>query len=158
MTSRIGRPSAAKVAAARHRLNPPTAHTAGVAIDADPLQEIPSTLTPDRSWFFNIPDWYDPDGALIQLDPTLKSSRVAAMVAPYGECILNGRAGCWTPPPSQTGYEYAHVGSIVTADGAMLRVANIGGSINHFDTSLPTAASLAADHYANTATDRKSVV
>ena len=120
----------------------------------DPNGTIPAPLKPPGAWFRELPEGYvaPPEGPLVQID--LQTGRVAALVAPYGECILDGRQGCWTPGMSKTGYEYAHVGSIITAEGETVRTANVGGGINHFDTSLATAASLAADHYANSATRR----
>ena len=75
---------------------------------------------------------------------------MAAMVAPYGDCILDGSQQCWSPPVSQTGYEYAHVGTCVLEDGETIRVATIGGGVPH--ASLRAAMSVAQDHYANTAT------
>jgi hypothetical protein len=105
---------------------------------------------PPRQWFEEIPDWFDPEGSLVQID--FDSGRVAALVAPYGECILDGGQNCWTPPESKTGYEYAHVGTIVTEEGDKVRIANVGGSVPH--ASLHASASVAQDHYANTATRR----
>lgn len=105
---------------------------------------------PPREWFESVPDWFDADGSLVQID--FDSGRVAALVAPYGECILDGGQNCWTPPESKTGYEYAHVGTILTADGEKVRIANVGGSVPH--ASLHASASVAQDHYANTATRR----
>ena len=121
---------------------------------SDPNSTIPVPLKPPAAWFREVPDWHvpPPEGPLVQID--METGRVAALVAPYGECILDGRSGCWTPGMSKTNYEYAHVGAIVTAEGETVRTANVGGGINHFDVSLATAASLAADHYANTATRR----
>ena len=105
---------------------------------------------PPREWFESVPEWFDPNGSLIQVD--FDSGRVAALVAPYGECILDGTKNCWSPPVSKTNYEYAHVGTMVTEDGDQIRVANVGGSVPH--ASLHAAASVAQDHYANTATRR----
>jgi len=125
---------------------------ASLVSEADPHTPIPAPLAPPKAWFTDLPDWWDPNGAPVQID--LESGRVAALVAPYGECILDGRSGCWTPPESRTNYEYAHVGHLITAEGEKVRTANVGGGIDHFDTSLVAAHSLAADHYANTATRR----
>ena len=122
------------------------------AMTNDPGGLVPAPLTPPGEWFERPADWWDPEGPLVQIDFT--TGRVTALVAPYGECILDGRSGCWSPPVSATNYEYAHVGSMLTADGNIVRVANIGGNVNHFDPYQATAASLAADHYANTATRR----
>jgi hypothetical protein len=119
---------------------------------ADPHAAIDAPIAPPSAWFTKLPDDWDSNGPLIQID--FASGRVAALVAPYGECILNGRAGCWTPPISATNYEYAHVGSVLTAEGDIIRTANIGGGVDHFDPTRATETSLAADHYANTATRR----
>ena len=118
----------------------------------EPDTPIPAPVTPPKSWFTSTPDWFDPQGSLIQID--FETGRVAALVAPYTECILDGTGNCWTPPPSQTNYEYAHVGTMLTEEGEQVRVANIGGGIDH--ANLYAQASVAADHYANTAT-RKMV-
>lgn len=116
-----------------------------------PDQPINAPLMPPREWFFEVPNWFNPDGPLIQakLDGP-EAGRVAALVAPWGECILDGKNGCWTAPPSQTGYEYPHVAATVCADGETVRTANIGGRVNHADITWPMRA--AVDHYANTAT------
>lgn len=109
---------------------------------------------PDRSWFTDIPDWYDPNMGLVQVSMHgPDEGRVVAVVAPWNECILDGKAGCWTAPPSMTGYEYAHVGATPVLDGGeivTIRTANVGGKVNHADIQWPMQA--AVDHYANTAT------
>ena len=118
-------------------------------LEPDGIVDVP--LAPPSEWFAGPDDDWDPNGPLIQV---FDNGRVTALVAPYGECILNGRAGCFTPPVSATNYEYAHVGAVRCDDGNIVRVANIGGDINHFDPRRVTEASLAASHYANTATRR----
>lgn len=108
---------------------------------------------PPREWFEEIPDWYDPKMGLVQVSMGgSDEGRVAALVAPWNECILDGKAGCWTAPASLTGYEYAHVGAVQvdSANGPKIRTANIGGKVNHADIRWPMRA--AVDHYANTAT------
>lgn len=107
-------------------------------------------VTPPASWFTEIPDWFDLNKGLIQVALNgPEEGRVAALVAPWGECILDGKEGCWTPPPTQTGYEFAHVGTTVCDDGSFVRTANVGGRVDHADIMLPMKA--AVDHYANTA-------
>ncbi len=110
-----------------------------------------ATFAPPAEWFHQTPDWLDPtwENGLVQIDDR---GRVAALVAPYRECILDGSRDCWTAPPSPTGYEFAHVGAVKAADGRMVRVANIGGGVPHYDPTQPTAMSPAVDHYANSAT------
>ena len=122
--------------------------TGRMAFDPDAL--VPAPHAPPRAWFEDVPDWFDPNGPLVQIDT--ESGRVAAIVAPYGECILDGSQNCWTPPPSQTAYEYAHVGTMVCEDGSKVRIANVGGGIPH--ANLTASSSVAADHYANTASRR----
>lgn len=116
----------------------------------------PTEWTPDPSWFHEVPEWLDAtwEDGVVQLGPDDEVTRVAALVAPYGECILDGgRNGqaCFTPPISPTDYEYAHVGALRTADGSIARVANIGGGVPHYDPNKPLDMSPAVHHYANTA-------
>jgi hypothetical protein len=118
----------------------------------DPDALIPVPYSPPREWFTEIPDWFDPTGSLIQVD--WDTGRVAALVAPYGDCLLDGSAQCWSPPVSNTGYEYAHVGTVIADDGEPVRVANVGGGVAH--ASPYATPSVAQDHYANTAS-RKMV-
>lgn len=116
-----------------------------MAFDVDALVPVPHA--PPRTWFEEVPDWFDPNGALVQVDT--ETGRVAAIVAPYGECILDGTQNCWTPPQSHTAYEYAHVGTMICDDGSKVRIANVGGGVPH--ANLTASSSVAADHYANTA-------
>lgn len=111
---------------------------------------LPVPAAPPRSWFEEVPDWYDPEGPLVQIDRN--SGRVAAMVAPYSECILDGTAGCWKPPESPTGYAFAHVGGMVCDDGKTVRVANVGGGVPH--APMTGSSSMAQSHYADTTTRR----
>lgn len=114
----------------------------------EPSIQVPAT--PPRAWFDSLPDWYDPAGPLVQIDRS--TGRVAALVAPYGECNLDGLDDCWKPPTSATGYEYAHVGGLLVDDGTLLRVANIGGGVGHAPMTASSGA--AQSHYADTTTRR----
>ena len=107
-------------------------------------------FAPPREWFETPPEWLDTSWAdgLVQIGD---DGRVAALVAPYKECILDGTGTCFTAPESPTNYEYAHVGALKTAEGDVIRVANVGGGTGHFDPSQATAMSPAVEHYANTA-------
>lgn len=145
------RPSPAKVAAARRRAANRAVTAALAALPDDPDTPIPVPFKTPYEWLHDIPDWYDPNGPLIQVDPT--NGRVAAMVAPYDECVLNGRPGCWRPPRSHSNYEYAHPG-VTHTDRGPVRTANVGGNINH--PNVWASAEEAVDVYANTAT-RKMV-
>lgn len=120
--------------------------------DIDPNGLVPDIpLRPPDEWLLEPhPDW-DPAGPLVQV---FDQGRVTAIVAPYDECIIDGKAGCWKPPVSATNYEYAHIGGTPTRSGDTIRTANIGGDISHFDPYQVTQAALASDHYANTATRR----
>lgn len=113
-------------------------------------QRLNTNPIPPPEWFEEVPSWYDPQMGLVQVQMSgPDEGRVAALVAPWNECILDGKQGCWTAPPSLTNYEFAHVGSTPTQAGPV-RTANIGGKINHADIRWPMEA--AVDHYANTAT------
>lgn len=117
--------------------------------DTDQLNTIDG-FAPPAEWFNTPPAWLDDTWAdgLIQIGD---DGRVAALVAPYKECILDGTGTCFTAPESPTNYEYAHVGALKTAEGDIIRVANVGGGTGHFDPSQATAMSPAVEHYANTA-------
>ena len=149
------RPTSARVAAARRKAADRQRAVIAALESGDDYDRIRVPLQPSGAWFREVPSWYSPDGPLVQLAVTgPESGRVACLVAPYTECILDGKQGCWKPGMSKTGYEYAHVGHVTTAEGETIRTANVGGGINHFNPHLATAVSLAADHYANTATRR----
>ncbi|MFZ4431591.1 MAG: hypothetical protein ACOYOQ_00190 [Microthrixaceae bacterium] len=121
------------------------------AVDFDPEAPIPAPFRPPREWLESPPDWFDVEKrGLVQIDFT--TGRVAALVAPRKECLLDGSDTCWTAPQSPTNYEFAHVGTVVTDDGDPVRIANVGGGVPHADPRLPFDA--AALHYANTATRR----
>lgn len=117
----------------------------------DPKQIIDAPHTPPGHWFTEIPDWYDPNHSLIQIKlDGPEAGRVAALVAPWGECVLDGKEGCFTAPQSPTGYEFAHVGTTITAEGDQVRTANVGGNVDHAPHNW--SMSPAVSHYANTAT------
>lgn len=117
----------------------------------DPNQVIAVPHTPPESWFTEIPEWYKPDHSLVQIKlDGPEAGRVAALVAPWGECILDGKEGCFTAPQSPTNYEFAHVGTTITEEGKEVRTGNIGGNVDHAPTNW--SMSPAVSHYANTAT------
>ena len=110
---------------------------------------INSPWTPPRAWFEEVPESFDPRDGLIQIQMDgPEEGRFVALVAPEGEQILGPRD--WQPPQSPTKYEFAHVGTTLTAEGDKIRTANVGGNINH----APPAYGMrnAVDLYANTAT------
>jgi hypothetical protein len=110
-------------------------------------------FAPPRDWFYEPAEWLDStwEAGLIQIGTGVDDGRVVALVAPYGECILDGTRDCWQAPQSPTEYEFAHVGAVTSLEGDTIRVANIGGGVNHYDPSRATAMKAAVDHYANTA-------
>lgn len=102
-------------------------------------------LYPPQDWFAPPTDM-EPGQRPILTD----DGRFLAIVAPFDQCILDGREGsCWTAPPSPTQYAAAHQGVTRLEDGSEIDTANIGGGVNH----APPTASMrqAVDHYANTA-------
>lgn len=109
---------------------------------------------PPPHWFDTLPEGWNP--ALNPADPLIwldrETGRMAALVAPHDECILDGNEGmrCITPPRSKTGYQYAHIGATRLSDGRTIKTANLGGRVNH--AGKQATMSLAQDHYANTAT------
>lgn len=126
-------------------------HTPSARVAAFADDPVTFPTAPPAAWFHDLPDWLDTtwEAGLVQINP---QGRVAALVAPYGECILDGGSNCWMPPTSPTGYEYAHVGTVISAEGEPVRVANIGGGVSHYDLRDPYAMSPAVKHYSNTAT------
>lgn len=125
--------------------------------DVDAPIDVP--LCPPSEWLFqkpgdpDAPEWirdFDPRDGLIQiaLDGP-DEGRYVALVAPEGEQILRDDIN-WQPPQSPTGYDFAHAGTTLCADGSKVRTANIGGNINHAPPSYAMRA--AVDLYANTAT------
>lgn len=116
------------------------------AFDVDAPLDVP--MMPPRSWFEEVPDTFDPRDGLIQIQlDGPEEGRFVALVAPEGEQILGPRD--WQPPQSPTNYEFAHVGTTVTAEGDKIRTGNIGGNIDHAPPSYGMRAAI--DLYANTA-------
>ncbi len=120
-------------------------------MNVDPRTQILDVpLVPPASWFNVMPDWYDPDGPLIQLKTSgPETGRAVVLVAPEGESVLGGGPDGrpWPAPRSKTGYEFAHVGSSITSDGALVRTAAIAGSIDHMIRDPHISARVAAEHY-----------
>lgn len=112
-------------------------------------------LHPPADWFAK-PDWLAPLQKLTVITEGPETGRVAGYVAPFGECILDGKPGCWTVPPSPTNYSAAHQGETLTAEGELIRTANIGGGVNHARASANFTG--AVDHYQHTASQLMRVV
>ena len=126
--------------------------------DFNPAEPIPVPHLPPRDWFESVPEWWDPDTALIQIKlDGPEAGRVAALVAPEGECYLgNGPGGgCWKAPKSATNYEYAHVGSTVTAEGDQIRTAAIAGNLDHASTAASLSFGDVVNHYNSDTSTRR---
>lgn len=78
--------------------------------------------------------------------------RVAGVVAPAGRCLLKPGVECWTVPKprSQAELDMAHTGFTVTASGAPVRTAVLGGGAGHAKEW--ATAEVAQRHYADTST------
>lgn len=100
----------------------------------------PTVTLPPASWF-QAPKF----DALTPLTVT-EEGRVFGHVAGWGTCHV-GLPGCVTPPSSQTGYSYFHVGSQRTAEGAEVPVGTLTVGGGHADAQLGFRA--AAEHYDN---------
>ena len=97
-------------------------------------------MVPSAEWFDTIPEnwapWVNADDPVIYVGT---DGRFAAMVAPYGVCLLEAarfKGECWTAPLSQTEYAWAHAGKVtpvIEADGSTGQrpTANIAGDLAH---------------------------
>ena len=105
--------------------NEPTARQAAIS-DAFPLD-------PPAEWFTTLPDWFEPGMKLTVCTSGPEAGRVAATVAPRGQCILGSEPGgeCWTAPFSPTAYSAAMQGDTPTAEGLIIKTANLAADINH---------------------------
>lgn len=105
-------------------------------------------LAPPADWFSK-PGWLTPLQKLTIVTDGPEAGRVAGYVAPWDQCLLAGDNDCWTVPPSPTAYMAAMQGDTLTADGALIPTANIGGGVNHARVSANFTGAVA--HYENTA-------
>jgi hypothetical protein len=117
------------------------------------LVEFP--LHPPRA-FFAKPDWLEPGQKLTVISDGPDAGRVAGYVAPWGQCLLDGRDGCLTAPSSPTNYVAAMQGETVTAEGDAIRTANVGGGVNHARLSADFRG--AVNHMENTASQLMRVI
>jgi len=125
-----------------------------VLLDTSTVPDLNAPLAaphlPPAHWFYEIPDWWDEDGALIQIKLNgPDTGRVAVLVAPEGECVLGGSptGRCWPAPKSVTNYEFSHVGQTVCDDGRPIRTAAIAGAISHVVRDPSVSPVEAAEHY-----------
>lgn len=105
-------------------------------------------LHPPAAWFAK-PGWLDPLQKLTLVTDGPEAGRVAGYVAPWNQCLLDGRDDCWTVPPSPTNYSAAMQGETLTAEGDVIPTANIGGGVNH--ARVAAGYREAAKHYEQTA-------
>jgi hypothetical protein len=108
----------------------------------------PFPLYPPAAWF-DRPDWLEPLQKLTVVTSGPEAGRVAGYVAPWDQCLLDGTGDCWTIPSSPTGYSQAQQGDTETAEGNLVRTANLGGGVNH--ARLAAGFREAVRHYHNTA-------
>lgn len=106
-------------------------------------------LYPPGAWFSETPDWLEPLQKATVVTEGPEAGRFAAYVAPWDQCLLDGTAECWTVPPSPTGYAQAHQGDTITAEGDLIKTANIGGGVNH--ARVADGFRQAVHHYQNVA-------
>lgn len=108
--------------------------------------------------FFEKPEWLQHGQKLTLVASGADAGRVAGYVAPWGQCLLGGYGGqCVRAPRSPTGYAAAMQGETLTAEGAIVRTANVGGGINHAPITDAFGQRI-VDHYANTASQTMRVV
>lgn len=132
------------------------------ALATDPMALLGSPVHPPDE-FFTLPDDFDPvhdpDEALIRVYTSgAQVGRVAALVAPLSSCILDGREArgrCITPPPDNSGFQFAHIGNTVTASGITLKTSIIPGGLSHAPHDATWRQ--AVDHYAHTGTSKMRV-
>lgn len=109
-------------------------------------------LHPPGAWF-DKPAWLKPAQKITIVTDGPEAGRVAGYVAPWGQCLLGGGAPgeCFTAPSSPTDYVAAQQGEALTAEGALVHIANIGGGINHAPVHPGDFSQRVVDHYANVA-------
>jgi hypothetical protein len=101
-------------------------------------------VAPPRDWFED-PGLDGPTPIVVTAD-----GRVFGHLASWGVCHAGIGNKCVQAPRSATGYKYFRNGTVVTADGAMVRVGKITLGTGHADTRLGYVP--ASDHYDNTGT------
>lgn len=97
--------------------------------------------------------WFTPPESGIPTDKRVTitaDGRVYGYVALWNACHV-GMEGCVAPPKgSPSDYDLAHAGETLTAEGSLVKTANIGGGTGHAGADgTPQAA---VSHYDNTAT------
>lgn len=88
-------------------------------------------LDPPTSWFFELPDWFEPNMKATVVTEGPEAGRFAGTVASRGTFILGGGGTPWRSPDSPTGYRDSMQGDTITADGSTVRTANLSADLNH---------------------------
>lgn len=99
-------------------------------------------VAPPREWFDD-PKLSGPTPIAVTAD-----GRVMGHLAAWGVCHTKWQDRCVTAPRNSSGYKYFLNGTVLTADGATVRVGKITMGTGHADTRYGWVP--AADHYDNT--------
>lgn len=78
------------------------------------------------------------------------SGRVFGYVTHWNRCLLDGGTECWKATSSPSQYALAHCGDTLTAEGTLVKTANIGGGSGHAPGT--NGATSAARWYQDTST------
>jgi hypothetical protein len=120
-------------------------------VPADPDAPVGAPLYPPAEWFAR-PAALAPGQKITVVTDGPDAGRVFGYVAPKKQCILSGRERqeCWQVPDSPTNYAAAMQGEALTAEGNVVRVANVGGDVDHAPVGWTNFRKV-RDHYSNTA-------
>lgn len=120
-------------------------------VPAEPDAPVGAPLYPPADWFSK-PASLQPGQKITVVTDGPEAGRVFGYVAPKAQCILSGREKqeCWQVPDSPTNYAAAMQGETLTAEGELVRTANIGGEVDHAPITWRSFQKV-RDHYANTA-------
>lgn len=111
-------------------------------VGVDVVVTAASPVKPPRGWFQD-PKLNGPTPIAVTSD-----GRVMGHLAAWGVCHTKWSDRCVTAPRNSSGYKYFLNGSVVTADGAAVKVGKITMGTGHADTRYGWIP--AADHYDNT--------
>lgn len=138
-------PAAAKmtmrnvIEAINRRIRP---HDGGDDDNGDMTLLASAPVTPPASWF-DVQDF--PDGSGIRIT---REGQFTAWLAPWRGCHRSvGRGACIRAPRSAADYAHFHLGSVVAADGSVIRVGKVTLGGGHADTRLGIIPTL--EHYDN---------
>lgn len=127
-------------------------------VPVDPNAPVGAPLYPPKDWFQK-PAELQRGAKIAVITEGPQAGRVFGYVAPNKQCILSGREKqeCWQVPHSPTNYAAAMQGDTLTAEGELIRTANVGGEVDHAPIAW-TRFEKVRDHYANTASQVMRVV